>query len=193
MNPSKSINIYLTLDRLLINSYFNKHDPAPIYKRQLSYQFEEYIMHSVRSAKRYSNIFYKLRYTSEIDKQYAQPVLYALRKHFTEKKEERIHAFKKFKKRTWMVLAIGIAVVVLLQTFMPVIFSEAYRLHSGLSNTIDVFSWVILWHPIDELIFHWNPYLKDICLLNKLATGESIILENEKKSFVDSAFPYAQH
>jgi hypothetical protein len=37
-----------------------------------------------------------------------------------------------------------------------------------------------LWHPIDELVFGWNKFLKEICLLNKLATAEYILIENEK-------------
>ncbi|HEX8460416.1 MAG TPA: hypothetical protein VF623_03265 [Segetibacter sp.] len=193
MNPSKSINVFLTLDRLVINSYFNKHDPAPIYKRQLSHQFEEYILASVKPAKRYSNIFYKLKYTNEIDKQYAEPVLYAIRRHFLEKKEDKVQAFKKFKKRTWLVLAVSIVIVILCQGLLPHLLNEELRISSGLSHSLDVFAWVILWHPIDELIFQWNPYLKEILLLNKLATAESIILENEKKLFVDNHFPYAKH
>jgi len=193
MHPTKSINIYLTLDRLVINTYFNKHDPAPIYKRQLSHQFEEYIMASVKSAKRYSNIFYKLKYTTEIDKQYTEPVLYAIRRHFTEKKEEKILAFKKFKKRTWTVLAVSILIVIICQGLLPHLLTEKLRTSTGLSHSLDVFAWVILWHPLEELIFNWNPHLKEICLLHKLATAESIILENEKKIFVDSHFPYANH
>lgn len=193
MTQSNPINIYLTLDRLLINSYFNKHDPAPIYKRQLNYQFEEYIMSTVKSAKRYQNIFYKLKYTNEIDKQYAEPVLYAIRRHFLEKKIEKVRAFNKFKKRTWMVLGITVGIVILFQGLLPILLAESNKIPSGISHSIDVFCWVILWHPLDELIFHWNPHLKEICLLNKLATAESIILENEKKLFVDSPFPYAQH
>lgn len=55
--PDK-INIFLTVDWQTINNYFNSNDPAPIYKRQLSHQLEEYIKTSVAS-KRYSAIFYK--------------------------------------------------------------------------------------------------------------------------------------
>lgn len=188
VSKSKSISIYLTLDRLLINSYFNKHDPSPIYKRQPSHQFEEYIMSSVRSVKRYSVVFYKLKYTDDADRQYAEPLMYALRKYFLTKKEERVKAFTKFKRRNWMVLAISVVIVILCQGFLPMILNQEHRIHSGLSNSIDVFSWVILWHPIDELIFQWNPHLKEISLLHKLATAESIIIENEKKFVVDDAY-----
>jgi len=34
---------------------------------------------------------------------------------------------------------------------------------------------VMLWQPIDKLVFQWNPYLKEINTLNKLAKAEVII------------------
>jgi len=33
---SDRINIFLTVDMQTINNYFNSHDPAPIYKRQVT-------------------------------------------------------------------------------------------------------------------------------------------------------------
>lgn len=178
---SKSVNIFMSLDKHVIDSYFNKHDPAPIYKRQLNHQFEQYIMASVASAKRYDAVFYKLKCVNDIDKQYAEPLMYAIRRHFTEKHAEKTREFNRFKKRNWTVLAVGVLVVLIYQGFLPMILDEEHGLHSGLINSLDVFAWVLLWHPIDELIFHWNPHLKDISLLNKLATAESIIIEHEKK------------
>ena len=52
----------------------------------------------------------------------------------------------------------------------------AIKISSGLNNTLDVFSWVILWRPIDDLLFSWNPYLKDISIMNRLATGREVTL-----------------
>jgi hypothetical protein len=179
---SKSVNVFMSLDKHIIDSYFNKHDPAPIYKRQLSHQFEQYIMASVANAKRYDAIFYKLKCNNEVDKQFSEPLMYSIRRHFSEKHAEKLREFTRFKKRNWTVLAVGILVVLIYQGFLPMVLDEEHNLHSGLINSLDVFAWVLLWHPIDELIFHWNPHLKDISLLNKLATAESIILENEKKT-----------
>jgi hypothetical protein len=182
---AKSINVFLTSDRLIANNYFNMHDPSPIYMRQLSYQFESYIMESVKSAKRHSAIFYKLKCTGEDDKQYAEPLIYAVRRHFVVKKEDKEKEFKKFKRRNWTLLAISTVVVILFQGLLPVIFNAEHGINAGLINSIDVFAWVLLWHPIDELLFRWNSYLKDICLFNKLATAESILIENEKTFIVD--------
>lgn len=184
-NELPSTNVFLTLDRLLISSYFNKHDPSPIYKRQLNHHFEEYILESVKSAKRFHPIFYKLNCKSEEDKKYAEPLMYAIRRHFAAKKLEKELEFKRFKKRNTVLLLISIVIVILLQGFLPSIIDVEHGVHTGLINSLDIFAWVLLWHPIDELLFQWNKYLKQICLLNKLETSESIIVENEKSVMAD--------
>ncbi|MCW3093958.1 MAG: hypothetical protein JWP81_5027 [Ferruginibacter sp.] len=181
---AKSINVFITSDRLIANNYFNRHDPAPIYMRQLSHQFEDYISQSVKSAKRHSAIFYKLKCKCEDDKQYAEPLMYAIRGHFTAKKEDREKEFVKFKRRNWTLLVISIIVVILFQTMLPMVMSSESGFTTGVINSLDVFAWVLLWHPIDELVFRWNTFLKDICLLKKLATAEYILIENEKNYVV---------
>lgn len=179
-SASERINIFLTVDTQIINNYFNSHDPAPIYKRQISHQLEDYISACVRSAKRYSVIFYKFKCTSEIDKQYAQPLMYAIRRHYSLKKDVRVKEFQKFKKRSWMLLIVSLAVVLSAQGFVPMLIDESNRFLSALMHSLEIFSWVLLWRPIDVLLFYWNPHLKDISLLNKLATSELILIESEK-------------
>ena len=68
------------------------------------------------------------------------------------------------------------------QGVVPMLLQVEHRIHSAFSNAIDVFSWVILWRPIYELIFEWNPHLKEIALLDKLATAEVILIDKEKHS-----------
>ena len=176
----------MTLDQQVIDGYFNKHDPAPIYKRQLSHQFERYILETVATAKRYDVIFYKFKCSNENDKQYAEPLMYAVHRHFSDRKAEKIKDFARFKQRNWTLLAAGVLVVLLCQGLLPWLLESGTSFHSGLGNSLDIFAWVLLWHPIDELIFHWNPHLKDIHLLEKLGTAESIIIENEKRAVANN-------
>ena len=173
----KRISIFLTIDQHAISEYFNMHDPAPIYKRQLSHGFEEYIMRSITAAKRYSVFRYKINCRNTRDKQYAEPLILAVRRHFSDKKTQLEAEFEKFKRRTYVLLFISLAVVMICQGTIPLLLSTEHRIHSGLSNSLDVFSWVILWRPIDKLIFHWNPYLKEISVLQRLATAEVIMLD----------------
>ncbi len=184
--PPKTINVYVTLDQNVIQGYFNPHDPAPIYKRQLNHQFELYVMANVALFKRYDVIFYKFKYANEIDKQYAEPMMYAIRRHFNELKEHKIKSFEKYKRRNITMLVISTIIVMLFHMLLPLVLTSDKGISSAFTNSLDVFSWVILWHPIDELVFNWNPHLAEINLLDKLATAELIIIENEKKATVSN-------
>jgi hypothetical protein len=174
----KNINIFLSVDQPVINDYFNAHDPGPIYKRQLSHVFEQYIMSSILAAKRHSVFKYRISCKDDNDAQYVQPLLYAIRGHFSEKKLLKDAEFEKFKRRTYMLLLVSLTVVMICHIAVPLMFRPENSLSSGVTNSLDVFSWVILWQPIDKLIFHWNPYLKDISVMDRLAKAEVIIVKN---------------
>jgi hypothetical protein len=172
------INIFISVDQQSLTDYFNPHDPAPLYKRQLSHAFELYIMNSIVSVKRYSLFTYKICSKSEEDKQFTEPLLYAIRRHFSEKKSIREAEFEKFKRRSYLLLFYSLAVVMICQGFLPLILNRGHPINSGVSNTLEVFSWVILWRPIDQLLFCWNPYLKEISIMNRLASGSVILIDN---------------
>jgi hypothetical protein len=177
---SKKVNIFLSLDRDILKSYYNRQDPAPLYKRQLSHEFEQYVMDCIRTAKRDSSISYKISYRNESDKQYAEPLVYALRRHFANAKAVMTNEFENFKRRTYMLLFVSISVVMICHLVLPLLLKgEENSFHSGLSNSLDVFSWVILWKPIDRLIFYWNPFLKDIGMFEKLEKAEMVLTEIE--------------
>jgi hypothetical protein len=176
----KKINIFLKVNEQTIDSYFNSNDPAPIYKRQLSQEFEEYIIKYESSIKRYTSVTYKLYCVQESDKEFVDPLVHAIRRHFSLKKCIKEAEFKKFKRRNWILLIFSLAIVMFVQGVIPMIFQVEHRIHSAFSNAIDVFSWVILWKPIEKLIFYWNPFLKEICIFDKL-TNAPITIATEKK------------
>jgi hypothetical protein len=183
---ARNITVYITADSNSIFSYFNAHDPSPVYSRQLSQEFEKYLNNSIARAGRYSAIDYKIVCLSKIDALFTGPLMEAIRRHYRIKKALKEKEFKKFKKRSYYLLALGLLVVMSCQGLLPYILSQQHRVHSALSNALDVFSWVILWKPIERLIFYWNPFLKDICLLDKMITAEVTVIENEKASTVYS-------
>ncbi|HEX7905425.1 MAG TPA: hypothetical protein VF487_16245 [Chitinophagaceae bacterium] len=175
----KRVSIFMTIDQHTISSHFNKHDPAPIYNRQLSQEFSEYLMNAVIEAKRYSTIRYKVSCLPE-DRRFVDPVMQAVRRHFSIKKKLKEAEFKKFKKKAFILLAASMVIVMICQGLLPLIFRTEDRVHSTLSNALDVFSWVILWKPIERLIFYWNPFLKEILLLEKMTEAEMIIIEKRR-------------
>ena len=178
----KKINIFISVDVQTINTYFNAHDPAPIYKRQLSHQFEQYILNTVASAKRNSIIFYKLKCSNDIERQYTQPLIYAIKRHFEEKKEQREAEFTRFKRRSFGLLIVSLIVIALCHGVFPLFLNSNNQFETVLLTSSDIFSWVILWRPIDKLIFDWNPHLKDISILNRLATAEMMIINASKET-----------
>lgn len=186
---SMRINIFLTVDLQTINSYFNKHDPAPLYKRLLNHRFEEYIMTSVATARRHSVIFYKLKCNNEINKQYAEPLMYAIRRHFAKKKQLSEAAFSRFKRKSLILLLCSLTGIIITHGLMPIFLNPENRFESIIITSFEVLSWVILWRPIDKLIFDWNPHLKEIELLSKLESAEMILVE-EKQETVKKAESY---
>ena len=184
MNQSfpKKINIFISVDVQTINTYFNAHDPAPLYKRQLSHQFEQYIMNSVTAAKRFSIIFYKLKCSNAIERQYTQPLMYAIKRHFTEKKALREAEFRRYKKRSFILLGLSFLVIILCHGIFPLFLNTNSHFQTVILTGADIFSWVFIWRPIDALIFDWNPHLKDISILDKLATSEVMIINTFKEA-----------
>lgn len=178
---SKRINIYLSLDRDIFNGYFNIQDPSPVYKRQLSHEFEEYIMACTRLARRNSVITYKIGYSDDQAKEYAEPLIFAIRRHFFEAKAKLTLDFEKFRRRTYILLFVSMSVVMICHGLLPLLLKgQEDVFHSGISNSLDVFSWVILWKPIDRLIFYWNPFLKDIAMMERLEKADATITDTEE-------------
>ncbi|MEP7229672.1 MAG: hypothetical protein ABI691_05440 [Ginsengibacter sp.] len=172
------IPIFLTLDQSSIADYFNPNDPAPIYKRQLSHEFQQYIMTSIEAAKRNSVFHYRITCKNKSDKQYTEPFIYAIRRHFSAKKINEIEKFEKFKRRTYVLLILSLLVMMICHGLVPMILSSEEGFTSALHNGLDIFSWVILWQPIDKLVFQWNPHLKDISLMDRLVNAEITISES---------------
>ena len=174
------LSIYVKLDDQTVYDYFNHHDPAPLYKRQLGQQFQQYIYHSMLTTKRDAIIRYKFICLQYADKRFVEPVTQAIRSHFNLAKYIKEEEFKKFKRRTFILLMVSMSIVLTAQGTLPYLIDMDNHMASSVHSILDVFSWVIMWKPIDRLIFYWNPYKKEIHLLNRLANAEVTVLEKEK-------------
>lgn len=178
---ANSYNIYVRLDEQTVHDYFNHHDPAPLYKRQLGHEFEQYIYNSLLTSTRHAVINYQLICLDYSDKRFVVPVTQAIRNHFNLKKNLKIEEFKKFKRRTFKLLIASLCIVLSFQAVLPYLIEDMDRRMAGsLHNVLDVFSWVIMWKPIDRLIFYWNPFKKEMHLLDRLANAKVTVLEKTK-------------
>jgi hypothetical protein len=179
---SKRISIFLSVDRKTINNYFNPHDTSTLYKRQLRYDFEQYLEGLLAIYKRHTLICYKVTCKKE-EEDLLKPFMHAVRRHFYLLEKQKELEFQKFKKRNFRLLCLSMLAVMASHGVLPMIFSENLGISPTILNTLDVFSWVILWRPIDKLIFQWNTYLKEISLLHKMANAIVIKVKSTDKLF----------
>lgn len=185
----KKITIYITVDEEVINSYFNQHDPSPLYKRQLSHDFEKYLMSSIVAIKRYTELRYKLVCNKESDKQYIEPLVHAIRRHYSIQKAIKEAEFARYKKRSFTLLGMSFAVVLLFFWVLPLFIKADSGLLSGLMEAAHVLSWVMMWKPIEKLIFYWNPHLKEISILHRLTNADIIISSNQPAQKIAPVMP----
>lgn len=179
---SKRISIFLSIDRKTVNNYFNAHDNSTLYKRQLRFDFEQYLEGLLANYKRHTLICYKVTCKKK-DEDLVKPFMHAVRRHFYMLEKQKRSEFQKFKKRNYKLLCLSMMAVMFFHGVLPIIFPPELSIEPTVLNTLDVFSWVILWRPIDKLIFHWNPYLKEISLLHKMANATVIKVKSSDKLF----------
>ena len=181
-STARKISIYLKIDENSITEYFNPHDPARLDKRQLSHDFQEYLTTSVACAGRHTEIDYKVFCSDSGSMRFmVEPLMRTIRRHFQIQKKIKENEFRRFKRKNYILLMFSIVIVMFCQGVIPNLFGQDHRIHSMFSNAIDVFSWVVLWKPIERLIFYWNPYLKSILLFDKMQNGKVSIIESEEE------------
>ena len=178
---STRISIFLSVDAHSIFKYYNSHDPAPLYNRQLSHELQDYLENSVMSANSSSNISYKLICNKESDHKFIKPILMSIHRHFAIKRAMGERQFAQFKKRNYLLLSIGILLMIFLQAAVLSI----PAINPVFSNVLNVFSLVIMWRPVERIIFYQNAYKKKIELMKKMEEAESIVITNEKEYTVD--------
>jgi hypothetical protein len=177
--PEK-IDIFLTVNPQAIEEHFNKNDPSPYYKRQLSHEFEEYINRIKSPARRATVIEYKINCATEDDRQFTEPLMYAIKRHYANIMLAKQGEFERFKRRNYIVLFIGLGIILLSHILIPLLIKGDGSVESAIITGIDIFSWVMMWQPIDNLLFHYNKHLKDINTVKKL-TEAPVVYTEEKK------------
>ena len=173
---TNKIDLFLSVSRSTLKDYFNPHDPSPIYKKQLRNDFVTYLTEAVSTYTRYTMLRFKVSCNKD-DKELVEPVMHAVRRHYAAKEQLIRTEFRKFKRRSVKLLFMSLAMVMVCHGVLPMVIGEGTGIAGTITNSIDVFSWVILWKPIDRLIFYWNPFLKEISLYNKLVNAEVMVME----------------
>ncbi len=174
--PEK-IDIFLTVSLDAVQDHFNKNDPAPLYKRQLSHEFEEYINKAKAAARKHSFFEYKITCKKEEDKQFTEPLMYAVKRHYANMLLIMQDDYERFKRHNYVVLFMGLVIILLSHILIPLIIKDSGGVESAILTGIDIFSWVMMWQPVDNLLFHLSRHLEDIRTVKKLTEAGVVYTE----------------
>ena len=123
-------------------------------------------------------IEYKVTCKTENDRQYTEPLIYAIKRHYADVMLAKQGEFERFKRRNYIVLFIGLAIILLTHILIPMVIKDSGGIESAILTGIDIFSWVMMWQPIDNLLFHWNEHLKDISTIRKLTEAPVVYTDD---------------
>lgn len=148
-----------------VERIFDNRDPAPFRERALDPDFVEYLVEGARD---------RAARTIRIVVRLAQPcapgqVEQAVHAHF-EQALARAHRRRREQRRIgWLALAIAaVAVVVLTGLGEPVARNVGGTLGSGLREALVISGWVLMWRPIEVLIYEGIPWRRERRVLRAL-------------------------
>jgi hypothetical protein len=148
-----------------VERIFDNRDPAPFRERALDPDFVEYLREGVRD---------RAARTVRIVVWLAQPctpgeVEQAMHAHFEQALERTTRRRREQIRIGWIALAIAAAAVVVLMGLGEVVAkSVTGTLGSGLREALVISGWVLMWRPVEVLIYDGIPWRRERRVLRAL-------------------------
>jgi hypothetical protein len=149
-----------------IEQLFDNRDPAPFRERDLDPDLAEYLLDAGEDLvghARYSVVFWLEHAAAKIE------IEQAFRGHF-EELLTRLRRRRRRGRRTGQVtLLLGLVLVVILFTLAQLVGrSVPGSLGAGLREGLVISSWVVLWRPVEVLVYEWIPARHDRRVVSRL-------------------------
>jgi hypothetical protein len=148
-----------------VDQLFDNRDPAPFRERDLDPDLVEYLVAAAEdlvSLGKFKIVFWL-----------AQPcvpeeVQTGYRAHFTYELE-RVERRSRRQRRTGQVaLVIGLVLLVLLLSISGLLATSKIGVVHALREGISILSWVVMWRPVEALIYDWLPIRRERKLMQRL-------------------------
>ncbi|MBL9147117.1 MAG: hypothetical protein JNM94_00335 [Phycisphaerae bacterium] len=153
-----------TLDEL-----FHPLDPSPIARRDLSETAADYLYTELRDVSGDFGVRVVV-HLPDAEMAHADAVVAAIRRHFAWSAVATRQAMHRLRRLGLLSLAIGLlAVAGLIGVAQLLVRSYERTFVSTLAESITIIAWVILWRPVEVLLFDWWPLRTDIALYERLA------------------------
>jgi len=155
-----------------LRQLFNTIDPSPFRERDIDPDCEEFIVAWARELPPDRPVRIEIR----VDRERPAPALLAdvaaaVRSHFAREASLQDLRRRRILREGRFALAIGLAALVLCiggATFVPV----AGTLSQILRESLVIAGWVVMWHPLEVLLYGLWPVARERRLLERLAAAE---------------------
>ncbi len=155
-----------------LRQLFNTIDPSPFRERDLDPDCEEFIVAWARELPPDRPV----RIEIHVDREGSAPAVHAdaaaaVRSHFARAASLQDLRRRRIFREGRLALAIGLAALVLCigaATFVP----TTGTLGQILRESLVIAGWVVMWHPLEVLLYGLWPLSRELRLLNRLATAE---------------------
>jgi len=152
-----------------LDQMFDNRDPAPFRERDLDPSLVAYLMGAAEDLSPYGSFRVVIWFPAARSKEDITQVEHGLRAHL-DYELEILERRRRRQRRTGQVsLLLALALVVVLQMLAQLVFElPETSVRNAVREGLVVLSWVVLWRPIDLLIYEWIPVHRRRTLLQRL-------------------------
>ena len=153
---------------------------SPYRKRSLKTDAEKYIVEEAEALPRKREIIMKINLALS-DVKYRDDVAPAIQRHFCYRREQSQKKFKRVFHYGWrmLLIALGLLAVIFSLTEIAVRFMPDNRIVQFIRESFIILGWVVLWRPMDLLLYDWYPIKQNINLFDRLEHSKVQVIINE--------------
>jgi hypothetical protein len=156
-----------------LRQLFNSIDPSPFRERDLDPDCEEFIVSWAREMPLDRDLHVEVRIDSVQPAELAAEVPSAVRGHFAREASLQDLRRRRIVREGRLSLAIGLALLVLCEGAAALV--PAARLGTAgeiLRESLIIAGWVVMWHPLEVLLYGVWPVVRERRLLERLAAAD---------------------
>ena len=172
--PSEIIVRLVSINELLRSSV------SPYRKRTLKNDAEEFIVEEAESLPRKGTINIKIHLVlSEV--QHKEDIAAAIHRHFCYRREQSQKKYRRTLQYGWRILfiALGLLAVIFSLTEIALHFIPDNRLVQFFRESFIILGWVVLWRPLELLLYDRYPINRKINLYHRLEHSIVQVIINE--------------
>ena len=150
---------------------------SPYRKRTIRADAEEFIVGEAEALSKTFPIHLKL-YFSSSEIGHEKDIRVAIQRHFCYRRSQAQKKYRRLKKYGWRILFIALSVLALIFsiTELIILLNPGNRVFLFLRESFIILGWVVLWRPLELLLYELYPEKQKINLFRRLENSEVEIM-----------------